>query len=106
MLAERGALFRGVQRDLQNLFPFRSAGPLGLPHALHVPLQSRTESRGLQAADGLMPPSANLFQIVTFAADPLRGNPAFVLTGVGNASERQLTAACAMLRTDIIAVVG
>jgi len=49
---------------------------------------------------------ASLFQVVTFAADPLRGNPAFVLTGVGNATERQLTAACAMLRTDIIAVVG
>ena len=49
---------------------------------------------------------ANLFQVVTFAADPLRGNPAFVLTGVGDASERQLTAACAVLRTDIIAVVG
>jgi len=53
-----------------------------------------------------MPPLATLFQVVTFAADPLRGNPAFVLAGVGNASEHQLTAACAMLRTDIIAVVG
>ena len=49
---------------------------------------------------------ANLFQVVTFAADPLQGNPAFVLTGVGEATERQLTTACAMLRTDIIAVVG
>jgi len=53
-----------------------------------------------------MPPLATFFQVVTFAADPLRGNPAFVLTGVGNASEHQLTAACAMLRTDLIAVVG
>ena len=53
-----------------------------------------------------MPPLAKLFQVVTFAADPQRGNPAFVLTGVGDASERQLTAACVMLRTDIIAVVG
>jgi PhzF family phenazine biosynthesis protein len=51
-------------------------------------------------------PLANLFQVVTFAADPLRGNPAYVLTGVGDATQRQLTAACAMLRTDIIAVVG
>ncbi len=49
---------------------------------------------------------ANLFQVVTFAADPLRGNPAFVLTDVGDVTERQLTAACAVLRTDIIAVVG
>lgn len=53
-----------------------------------------------------MPPLANLFQVVTFAADPVRGNPAFVLTGVGNATERQLTAVCALLRTDILAVVG
>jgi PhzF family phenazine biosynthesis protein len=51
-------------------------------------------------------PRAHLFQVVTFAADPLRGNPAYVLTGVGDATERDLTAACAMLRTDVIAVVG
>ena len=51
-------------------------------------------------------PIPSLFQVVTFAADPLRGNPAFVLTDVGDAGERQLTAACSMLRTDIIAVVG
>lgn len=53
-----------------------------------------------------MPPHANLFQVVTFAADPLRGNPACVLTNVGGATERALIAACAMLGTDIIAVVG
>ena len=53
-----------------------------------------------------MPPLVNLFQVVTFAGDPLRGNPAFVLAGVGDAAERQLAAACAVLRTDIIAVVG
>jgi len=49
---------------------------------------------------------ANLFQVVTFAADPLRGNPAFVLSGVGEASDRILMGACAMLRTDVVAVVG
>jgi hypothetical protein len=49
---------------------------------------------------------ANLFQVVAFAADPLHGNSAFALTGVGEATERQLTTVCAMLRTDIIAVVG
>jgi PhzF family phenazine biosynthesis protein len=53
-----------------------------------------------------MPPLVDLFQVVTFAGDPLRGNPAFVLAGVGDADERQLAAACAALRTDIIAVVG
>jgi predicted PhzF superfamily epimerase YddE/YHI9 len=53
-----------------------------------------------------MPPQANLFQVGTFASDPLRGNPAYVLTDVGGATERGLMAACAMLRTDIIAVVG
>ncbi|MGA9266801.1 MAG: hypothetical protein WBV79_10170, partial [Rhodomicrobium sp.] len=50
--------------------------------------------------------SANLFQAVAFAADPLHGNSAFALTGVGEATERQLTTVCAMLRTAIIAVVG
>ncbi|HWU54310.1 MAG TPA: PhzF family phenazine biosynthesis protein [Rhizomicrobium sp.] len=52
-----------------------------------------------------MPQSVRFLQVVTFAADPQHGNPAFVLMGVGEANERQLTAACAMLRTDIIAVV-
>jgi PhzF family phenazine biosynthesis protein len=49
---------------------------------------------------------ANLFQIVTFARDPLHGNPAFVLSGAGNASDHVLMTACGMLRTDVIAVVG
>ena len=49
---------------------------------------------------------ANLFQVVAFAADPLHGNSAFALTGVGEATERQLTTVCAILRTAIIAVVG
>jgi PhzF family phenazine biosynthesis protein len=49
---------------------------------------------------------ANLFQIVTFATDPLHGNPAFVLTGVGEASDRALAAACAILRADVVAVIG
>ena len=53
-----------------------------------------------------MPAQANLFQVVTFAADPLHGNPAFVLTGTGHASDKALTSACAMLRTDVVAVVG
>jgi PhzF family phenazine biosynthesis protein len=53
-----------------------------------------------------MPPHASLFQIITFAADPQRGNPAYVLTGVDGVTERGLMIACAMLRTDIIAVVG
>ena len=49
---------------------------------------------------------ANLFQVVTFATDPLHGNPAFVLSGARDASDHVLTTACAMLRTDIVAVVG
>ncbi len=49
---------------------------------------------------------ANLFQVVTFAADPLQGNPAFVLSGAGEASDRTLMGACAMLRADVVAVVG
>jgi predicted PhzF superfamily epimerase YddE/YHI9 len=47
-----------------------------------------------------------LFQVVTFAADPRHGNPAFVLTDVGGASDEVLKGACAVLRTDVIAVVG
>jgi PhzF family phenazine biosynthesis protein len=49
---------------------------------------------------------ANLFQVVTFATDPLQGNPAFVLSGAGDASDGALASACSMLRADILAVVG
>jgi predicted PhzF superfamily epimerase YddE/YHI9 len=53
-----------------------------------------------------MSSKANLFQVVTFARDPLHGNPAFVLSDAGNASDHVLMTACGMLRTDVIAVVG
>ena len=53
-----------------------------------------------------MPSRANLFQVVTFARDPLHGNPAFVLSGASDASDHALAQACAVLRTDVVAVVG
>jgi len=53
-----------------------------------------------------MPSQAKLLQIVTFARDPLHGNPAFVLSGVGHAPDHGLSAACGILRADVIAVVG
>jgi predicted PhzF superfamily epimerase YddE/YHI9 len=43
---------------------------------------------------------ANLFQVVTFATDPLHGNPAYVLSGARGASDHVLATACAILRTD------
>jgi predicted PhzF superfamily epimerase YddE/YHI9 len=49
---------------------------------------------------------ANLFQIVTFATDPMHGNPAFVLSGVRDASDYALASVCSMLCADVIAVVG
>lgn len=49
---------------------------------------------------------ANLYQIVTFATDPRHGNPAFVLSGVGGASDRALATACTILRADVVAVIG
>ena len=49
---------------------------------------------------------AQFFQIVTFAADALHGNPAFVLTGARDASDHVLATACAILRADVVAVVG
>lgn len=49
---------------------------------------------------------ANLFQVVTFASDPMHGNPAFVLSGVRDTSDRVLVKACAMLHADVIAVIG
>jgi predicted PhzF superfamily epimerase YddE/YHI9 len=52
-----------------------------------------------------MSTQANLFQVVTFATDPLHGNPAFVLSGAGAAPDAVLMAACAILRTDVIAVL-
>ena len=48
----------------------------------------------------------NLFQVVTFATDPRHGNPAFVLSNVGDVSDHVLTTACALLRADIVAIVG
>jgi predicted PhzF superfamily epimerase YddE/YHI9 len=48
---------------------------------------------------------ARLLRVVTFAADPGRGNPAFVLADADGVSDRTFTAACAMLGADIIAVV-
>src|SRR5690348_694471 len=53
-----------------------------------------------------MPARAHLSQVVTFAVDPLQGNPAYVLSETGDTSDKGLAAACAMLRTDVIAVVG
>jgi predicted PhzF superfamily epimerase YddE/YHI9 len=47
---------------------------------------------------------ARLFRVVTFSTDPGRGNPAFVLTDADGAGDHTLTAACAMLGADIIAV--
>jgi PhzF family phenazine biosynthesis protein len=49
---------------------------------------------------------ANLFQVVTFATDPRHGNPAFVLGGTRDASDRALATTCAILRADVVAVVG
>lgn len=49
---------------------------------------------------------ARLFRVVTFSAAPGHGNPAFVLTDAGGADDRVLTATCAMLGADIIAVAG
>lgn len=46
------------------------------------------------------------FQVVTFAADPLHGNPAFVLADAREASDHALATACAILRADVVAVVG
>ena len=52
-----------------------------------------------------MSPQANLFQVVTFATDPLHGNPAFVLSGARGLSDAALMAACTILRTDVVAVL-
>jgi predicted PhzF superfamily epimerase YddE/YHI9 len=49
---------------------------------------------------------ASFSQVVTFATDPLHGNPAFVLSGAGGVSDRALATACAILRADVVAVVG
>ncbi|HVI87626.1 MAG TPA: PhzF family phenazine biosynthesis protein [Dongiaceae bacterium] len=53
-----------------------------------------------------MSAQAKLHQVVTFSTDPLRGNPAFVLSGVHDASDRVLALTCTMLGADVVAVVG
>jgi PhzF family phenazine biosynthesis protein len=52
-----------------------------------------------------MSSQANLFQVVTFATNPLHGNPAFVLSGARGVSDEALMAACAILRADVVAVL-
>lgn len=52
-----------------------------------------------------MPLRAGLFQIVTFTTDLLSGNPAFVLSDPGNASDSVLASMCEVLRTDVIGVI-
>ena len=47
----------------------------------------------------------NLFQIVTFATNPFRGNPAFVLSEVGDTPDSALMEVCNLLRVEVIAVV-
>jgi len=49
---------------------------------------------------------ARLLRVATFSANPLRGNPAFVLTDTEGANDRTMAASCTMLGADIIAVVG
>jgi predicted PhzF superfamily epimerase YddE/YHI9 len=53
-----------------------------------------------------MPTQARLYQVVTFATDLQHGNPAFVLSGVGDASDRALATVCDFLHADVLAVVG
>jgi PhzF family phenazine biosynthesis protein len=50
--------------------------------------------------------NARLFRVVTFSADPGRGNPAFVLTDADGASDGALSEICAVLGADIITIVG
>ena len=53
-----------------------------------------------------MSSQADFCQVVTFATDPLHGNPAFVVRDAHDASDRALATACAILRADVLAVVG
>ncbi len=53
-----------------------------------------------------MPAQAKLYQLVTFATDLQHGNPAFVVSGVGDASDRTLATVCDFLHADVLAVVG
>lgn len=48
---------------------------------------------------------AGVFQVVTFARALDRGNPAFVLSETGDASDAALAILCTLLRTDLVAVV-
>lgn len=48
---------------------------------------------------------ANLHQVITFATDPLRGNPASVLSGVAAVPDADIAGLCGLLRPDVVAVV-
>ena len=49
---------------------------------------------------------ASVYQVVTFAKHPLRGNPAFVLRDVADAPDAALAGISGNLNCDVIAVVG
>ena len=49
--------------------------------------------------------SASLCQVVTFASEPARGNPAFVLTDPGGAPDDTLAGLCDMLSAGVLAVI-
>ncbi|CAN5185167.1 PhzF family phenazine biosynthesis protein [soil metagenome] len=48
---------------------------------------------------------ADLYQVVTFATDPFRGNPAYVVVDGSLLPDTTLAAVCGLLRTEIIAVI-
>ena len=74
------ARFRALQRDLPDLLQQGSAGQVGVSDKVHVRLQDRAQGHRLQAARKRLTVRAEIFQVVTFASEPFRGNPAFVLS--------------------------
>lgn len=48
---------------------------------------------------------AGIFQVVTFATEPFRGNPAFVLTVDGDVPDRVLQQVAAQLKEDVLATL-
>lgn len=52
-----------------------------------------------------MPQKAGLSLVITYATDPRKGNPAYVLTEPGMVSDAVLSGVCELLRAGVIAVI-
>ena len=99
--------FAAFNANLPRLLHTGSPGALGLPCAIHVRLQNRNAGRRLPPGQRRIATMATrVTQVVTFAAEPFRGNPAFVVSLERDTPSELLQAVAAQLGDGVVAVLG